>query len=80
MGRHHIAAPPVSESDRARSIETANAVFESVLERLDVDNPDAVRRLWNAEEYVDNAFLRDDMSQYASITLGPLSMHFWSIT
>ncbi|MBS0220373.1 MAG: hypothetical protein JSR91_06485 [Proteobacteria bacterium] len=61
MGKHEITALPLGEADRAKSIETANAVFEAVLERLDLENPDPVRKLWNAEEYVDHAFLNEGM-------------------
>lgn len=42
MGKNEITALPLSEADRRKSVETANVVFEAVLERLDLENPDAV--------------------------------------
>jgi hypothetical protein len=40
---------------------TANQVFEAVLNRIEAENPERTRKLWNAEHYVDNILLTDDM-------------------
>jgi len=61
MGKSQITALPLGEADRKEFVETANAVFEKVLWRLDLEDPRAVRKLWNAEEYVDNGLLSEDM-------------------
>lgn len=56
-----ITALPLDERDRAEFIEAANDVFETVLERVEPRHPDATRRLWNAEHYVDRVLLTKDM-------------------
>jgi len=56
-----ITALPLGEADRAEFVETASEVFETVLNRIEAENPEATRRLWNAEHYVDNLLLTDDM-------------------
>ena len=54
-----IAALPLDKSDRAEFVETANKVFEAVLNRIEAQNREATRRLWNAEHYVDKLLLKD---------------------
>lgn len=61
MGKSQITALPLEEADRAEFIEAANHVFEAVLKRLDLEKPDAVRKLWNAEAYVDDGLLSEHM-------------------
>jgi hypothetical protein len=61
VGKAQITALPLADSDRAEFIETANEVFEAVLERIEAENPEATRKLWNAEYYVDKILLTDDM-------------------
>lgn len=56
-----ITALPLADPDRAEFVEAANDVFETVLERIEAENPEATRKLWNAEHYVDNLLLTDDM-------------------
>lgn len=56
-----ITALPLSKADRAEFVETANKVFEAVFHRIEPQNPEATRRLWDAEYYVDELLLRDDM-------------------
>ena len=55
-----ITSLPLSKLDRAEFIEVANSVFETVILRMEPQNPDVTRKLWNAEDYVDN-MLTDDM-------------------
>jgi len=56
-----IMALPLEKSDRAEFVKTANRVFEAVLDRIEAQNPEATRTLWNAEHYVDKLLLSDDM-------------------
>lgn len=56
-----ITALPLGKGDREQFIETANHVFEAVLDRIEAENPDGVRTLWNAEHYIDNVLLTEDM-------------------
>jgi hypothetical protein len=59
-GKPQITSLPLSSEDRSAFIETANEVFENVIERIEPDHPEATRAMWNAEDYVDS-FLQDDM-------------------
>jgi hypothetical protein len=79
MGESQITALPLGEPERTEFIKTANQVFEMVLERLELDNPGPVRKLWDAEEYVDNGLLREDMLpisfEYASSLIEAFLVH-----
>lgn len=55
-----ITSLPLSKSDRTEFIEAANSVFETVIWRIAPQNPEATRKLWDAEDYVEN-MLTDDM-------------------
>jgi hypothetical protein len=80
MGKSQITALPLGEPARTEFVETANRVFERVLERLELDNPGPVRKLWNAEEYVDNALLNEDMLpisiEYATSLIDAFLVHY----
>lgn len=52
---------PLSEENRKTFINAANSVFENVLLRIGTDNPNSIRKLWNAEEYIDNELLDQTM-------------------
>lgn len=56
-----IATLPPGERHRRALIETANQVFESVIDRLEPQHPEATRKLWDAGFYVDNVLLTEDM-------------------
>lgn len=56
-----ITALPLSKRDREEFIEAANEVFEAVVDRIETENPEATRKLWNAEHYVDKVLLTGDM-------------------
>lgn len=56
-----ITSLPLSKADRAEFIEVANSVFESVMERIEPNNPELTRELWNAADYVDNMLAQDMM-------------------
>lgn len=55
-----ISALPLGEADRRAFIECANQSFERVLARIEPNNPETTRRLWNAEANVDST-LRVEM-------------------
>ena len=52
---------PLSPADRVEFVETANAVFEMVIDRIEPQNPDATRKLWDAGQYVDHELLNESM-------------------
>lgn len=60
-GKFEITTLPLGPADHATFIEWANAVFETVMDRMEPDNPELTRKLWNAEHYVDEVLLRQDM-------------------
>ncbi len=49
-----ITSLPLNKEDRVEFIETANSVFETVMELMEAGNPELTRKLWNVEDYVDN--------------------------
>lgn len=56
-----ITALPLVGEERIKFISTANEVFEEVLERLEPENPELIRKLWDPEKYIDETLLRPDM-------------------
>lgn len=54
-----ITTLPLSPTDRAEFIEIANEAFEDVIERIEPDNPDLTRKLWDVEDYVDTMLTPD---------------------
>ncbi len=74
-----ITALPLVGKDRIEFVNMANEVFEEVLERLEPENPDMVRKLWNAEKYIDEELLRPDMlpidRDYALSLIGAFLVH-----
>lgn len=56
-----ITSLPLSKTDRAEFIATANSVFESAVRRIEPNNLELTRKLWDAEDYIDNDLLSDDM-------------------
>ncbi len=55
-----ITALPLSEDDRGEFLECANTRFERVLARMEPADEESVRRLWNAEGYL-NTILADKL-------------------
>lgn len=47
-----IEALPVTGDQRAALIETANFVFEKVLERIEYANKRLTRKLWDPDKYI----------------------------
>lgn len=56
-----IISLPLSPALRAEFVEAANEGFENVMERIEARNSELTRKLWSAENYVDNELLREDM-------------------
>lgn len=56
-----ISALPLVGANRKNFIKTVNLVFEKVLERIEPEHPDLVRKLWNAEDYIDDILLEPKM-------------------
>ena len=54
-----IYALPLAGEDRTEFLETAEASFERIMQRVEPDHPDLVRNLWNAENYIDEVLQRD---------------------
>ena len=61
MGQPQITSLPLGEADRAEFVASANKAFETVLEQIEANNPEATRRLWDAEFYVNNILLEEHM-------------------
>jgi hypothetical protein len=55
-----ITSLPLSDDDRAEFIEVANSVFDYVIERMEPLHPEETRKLWNAEDFMDN-LLNEEM-------------------
>lgn len=47
-----ISTLPLGEADRRAFIECANQAFERVMARIEPQHPDATRRLWDADAYI----------------------------
>ncbi|WP_105384355.1 hypothetical protein [Neorhizobium alkalisoli] len=56
-----IASLPLSGDDRAEFIRTANHAFECVIERIEPNNEQMTRSLWDAGHYVDHHLLDEAM-------------------
>lgn len=52
---------PLTGEVRAEFIGLANREFERVLARIEAERPEATRRLWDAEHYIDNVLLGPNM-------------------
>jgi hypothetical protein len=59
--RETISSLPLLPAERAEFIETAKLVFEAVLDRIEPENPQTTRDLWNPAHYVDNLLLEETM-------------------
>ncbi|WP_461787842.1 hypothetical protein [Pedobacter sp.] len=59
--REKIISLPLEGAVRQEFIETADAVFKDVLDRIESKHPKLIRRMWNAESYIDNELLKPEM-------------------
>jgi hypothetical protein len=55
-----ISSLPPANDDREEFIKAANQSFERVFSRIEPDNPELTRSLWNAEKYIDEDILTSD--------------------
>lgn len=76
---YQIKSLPVDDAYRKEAIELANSTFEMVMRRMEPDNPMDTRGLWDAEDYVDNHHLSEDMlpidSEYALSLIEAFLVH-----
>ncbi|MGG7539390.1 hypothetical protein [Rhizobium sp. 12,4] len=56
-----ITSVPVGGADRAALIEAANTVFEKIIDRIEPENEDLTRSLWDAGHYIDNHLFQEGM-------------------
>lgn len=56
-----ITSLPVSGADRTALIEEANTAFERILERIEPQNEELTRSLWDAGHYIDHHLVTMDM-------------------
>lgn len=73
-----ITSLPLSMEDRVEFVEIANSVFKTVLLRMMPRNPGLVRKLWNAEDYIDNMLTEDMLPisrDYASSLIDAFVVH-----
>lgn len=56
-----ISSLPLTKEDREEFIKAANRSFERIIERIEPDNPELTRSLWDAERYIDDELLKPDM-------------------
>ncbi len=55
-----ISSLPLANDDREEFIKTANQSFERVFSRIEPDNLELTRSLWDAEKYIDEDILTPD--------------------
>ena len=56
-----IKSLPLNNRDRKKFIKTANEVFETVMWRMEPNNPELTRELWKPEIYIDEVLLPELM-------------------
>lgn len=55
-----ISTLPLASADRTEFIKTANLSFERVFDRIEPEHPELVRKMWDAEKYIDEDVLTPD--------------------
>jgi len=77
---YQIKTLPVDAKYREEAIELADSTFETVMRRIEPDNPKETRALWSAAEYVDHHHLSEDMlpidSEYALSLIEAFMVHY----
>ncbi|MCO6186865.1 hypothetical protein [Rhizobium sp. L1K21] len=75
-----IKSLPFDSDYRNEAIELANSTFEVVIRRIEPNNPQLTRKLWNAADYIDNHHLHDHMlpidSEYALSLIEAVLVHY----
>ncbi|WP_343524132.1 hypothetical protein [Pedobacter sp.] len=59
--REKITSLPLEGVVRQEFIETANDVFNDVLNRIESKHPKLIRRMWDVESYIDKELLKPEM-------------------
>jgi len=55
-----ISSLPLTKEDREEFVNAANQSFERVFDRVEPENPELVRKMWDAEKYIDKDVLTPD--------------------
>jgi hypothetical protein len=55
-----ISSLPLTKEDREEFIAAANQAFKRVFERIEPENPELTRSLWDAEKFIDEDVLTPD--------------------
>lgn len=58
----------LDEPDRKEMLEVANEAFEHIFERIEPENPELTRQLWDADKYIDNVMLKPRCCRSIGIT------------
>ncbi|MER9262328.1 MULTISPECIES: hypothetical protein [unclassified Mesorhizobium] len=74
-----ITSLPVAGADRFVLIEAADAAFEAVIERIEPNNEEQTRSLWDAGDYIDNSLFTDLKLPMHGTRLHIISMYSWYI-
>jgi len=61
VSTEQIYSLPLIGQDREDFIEAANWSFERIFYRIEPNNPELTRSLWNAERYIDEELLKPEM-------------------
>lgn len=61
MSNVEITTLPLSEVDARAFAECADASFERALERIEAENPEATRALWDADIYLKTVLTEDKL-------------------
>ncbi|MDX0299388.1 hypothetical protein GOC49_11985 [Sinorhizobium meliloti] len=56
-----VKALPVTGDERGALIEIANRAFEKVIDRIEPENEELTRKLWDPGDYIDNHFFQEGM-------------------
>lgn len=56
-----ISSLLLTKENREEFIKAANRSFERIVERIEPDNPELTRSLWDAEHYIDEKLLKPEM-------------------
>ncbi|MNY13477.1 hypothetical protein D3C86_1466100 [compost metagenome] len=54
-----ITSLPLAEKDHKKFIELANRKFENILQSIEHEHPELVRKLWNPEQYIEEVIKAD---------------------
>ncbi|MGB3105005.1 hypothetical protein [Sphingobacterium siyangense] len=73
-----ISTLPLSKTDLKEFIDVANWKFEELMQMMEPNFPDLVRKLWNPEKYIDEVFEQSGLPidrDYALSLVDPFLVH-----